>query len=104
MPSAPDKLKKRIFLVDDHPLVREWLTNLINQQPDLTVCGETESAPSAIEAIGTSRPDVAIVDISLRDSSGIELIKDIKLRHPQVTVLVLSMHDESHYAERVLRA
>src|SRR5258708_27146843 len=99
-----DKNKKRVFLVDDHPLVREWLTNLINQQPDLAVCGETESAPRALQAIAAAQPDVAIVDISLKDSSGIELIKSLKLSHPDVAVLVLSMHDESLYAERALRA
>ena len=104
MTSATDKQKKKIFIVDDHPLVREWLTNLINQQPDLTVCGETESAPCALEAIAGSKPEVAIVDISLKDSSGIELIKDLKQCQPEVAVLVLSMHDESHYAERALRA
>ena len=96
--------KKRIFLVDDHPLVREWLTNLIHQQSDLTVCGESESAPEALQAIAARRPEVAVVDLSLKDSSGIELIKDLKLRCPDVAVLVLSMHEESHYAERALRA
>ncbi len=95
---------KRIFLVDDHPLVREWLTNLINQQPKLIVCGEAESGPEAREEILALRPDVAIVDIALKDSSGIELIKDLKQSCPEVAVLVLSMHDESHYAERALRA
>jgi DNA-binding NarL/FixJ family response regulator len=99
-----DKSKKRVFLVDDHPLVREWLTNLINQQPDLAVCGESESASHALHAIAASKPDVAIVDISLKDSSGLELIKDLKESHPGVAALVLSMHDEAHYAERVLRA
>jgi len=99
---APEK--RKIFLVDDHPLVREWLTNLINQQPDLAVCGEAETAPQALAAIGQSQPDVAIVDLSLKDSSGIELIKDLRQCHPHVMVLVLSMHDESHYAERALRA
>jgi DNA-binding NarL/FixJ family response regulator len=103
MPEAAGH-KKSIFLVDDHPLVREWLTNLINQQPDLTVCGEAESRPQALQAILARRPDVAIVDISLRDSSGIELIKDLKESCPDVAVLVLSMHEESHYAERALRA
>ena len=98
------KPKRKVFLVDDHPLVREWLTNLINQQPDLAVCGETESAPRALQAIAGAQPDVAIVDISLKDSSGIELIKSLKLSHPDVAVLVLSMHDESLYAERALRA
>ena len=84
--------------------MREWLTNLIHQQPDLAVCGETESAPRALQAIAAAQPDVAIVDISLTDSSGIELIKSLKLSHPEVAVLVLSMHDESLYAERALRA
>ena len=95
---------KRVFLVDDHPLVREWLTNLINQQPGLKVCGEAESGPEAREKILALRPDVAIVDIALKDSSGIELIKDLKQSCPEVAVLVLSMHEESHYAERALRA
>ena len=104
MTLATAKPKRKVFLVDDHPLVREWLTNLINQQPDLAVCGETESAPRALQAIAAAQPDVAIVDISLRDSSGIELIKSLKLSHPGVAVLVLSMHDESLYAERALRA
>jgi len=104
MTTSPDRKKKRIFLVDDHPLVREWLTNLINQQPDLAVCGESETAPQALQAIAHSKPDVAIVDLSLKDSSGIELIKDLKQSHPNVAVLVLSMHDEAHYAERALRA
>ncbi len=96
--------RKSVFLVDDHPLVREWLTNLINQQPDLTVCGEAESAPQATRAIAALHPAVAIVDIALKDSSGIELIKDLKQSCPDVAVLVLSMHEESHYAERALRA
>jgi DNA-binding NarL/FixJ family response regulator len=96
--------KKKIFLVDDHPLVREWLTNLVNQQPDLTVCGESESAPTALSAIGTVRPDLAIVDLSLNNSIGLELIKNLQRLHPDVPVLVLSMHDESLYAERVFRA
>jgi DNA-binding NarL/FixJ family response regulator len=93
-----------VFIVDDHPLVREWLTNLINQQPDLVVCGESEGAPQAFAAIGACKPDTAIVDISLKDSSGIELIKSLKQSHPAVAVLVLSMHEESHYAGRALRA
>ncbi|HEV2211318.1 MAG TPA: response regulator transcription factor [Verrucomicrobiae bacterium] len=96
--------RKRIFLVDDHPLVREWLTNLINQQADLAVCGEAEVAAQALQAITESKPDIAIVDIALKDSSGIELIKDLKQSCADVAVLVLSMHEESHYAERALRA
>jgi DNA-binding NarL/FixJ family response regulator len=96
--------KKKIFLVDDHPLVREWLANLIHQQSDLAVCGETESAPAALSSIGAAQPDLVIVDINLKNSSGVELIKDLKKLYPQVPVLVLSMHDETLYAERVFRA
>jgi DNA-binding NarL/FixJ family response regulator len=96
--------KRKLFLVDDHPLVREWLTNLIHQQPDLVVCGEAETGPQAKEAILALKPEVAIVDIALRDSSGTELIKDLKQLCPGVAVLVLSMHEEAHYAERALRA
>ena len=94
----------RVLVVDDHPLVREWLTNLINQQPDMKVCAEAEDAPEALAVISASTPDVAIVDISLKSRSGLELIKELKLRLPAVAVLVLSMHDESLYAERALRA
>lgn len=102
MLNAPDK--KRIFLVDDHPLVREWLTNLINQQPDLAVCGEAEGAPSALSAIGAGQADLVIADLNLASSSGIELIKNLRELQPGLPVLVLSMHDESLYAERVFRA
>jgi len=84
--------------------VREWLTNLIQQQPDLIVCGESEDAPEALEKISATGPDVAIVDISLKHGSGIELIKDLKRMHPAIAVIVLSMHDERLYAERALRA
>jgi len=98
------KTKARIFLVDDHPLVREWLTNLIHQQSDLLVCGEAESAPHALEAVTKLRPEIAIVDISLKGASGIELIKNIRAVAPEVAMIVLSMHDEGLYAERALRA
>jgi DNA-binding NarL/FixJ family response regulator len=104
MPSEIERHRRTVFLVDDHPLVREWLTNLIHQQPDLAVCGEADGGPEALRAILTFKPDVAIVDISLKDSSGIELIKDLKQSCPGVAVLVLSMHEETHYAERALRA
>ena len=96
--------KIKVLLVDDHPLVREGLVNLINQQADLQVCGEASNEPQALELIRTVQPDVSIVDISLENGSGIELIKSIKAMFPAVTVLVLSMHDESLYAERALRA
>lgn len=104
MPPETGRPKKTVFLVDDHPLVREWLTNLIHQQPDLAVCGEAETGPQALSAILALKPQVAIVDITLKDSSGIELIKDLKRSCPGLAVLVLSMHEESHYAERALRA
>jgi DNA-binding NarL/FixJ family response regulator len=90
--------------VDDHPLVREWLTNLINQQADLTVCGEADSAPAALSAISARQAHLVIADLNLANSSGIELIKNLKELHPDIPVLVLSMHDESLYAERVFRA
>jgi DNA-binding NarL/FixJ family response regulator len=96
--------KIKILLVDDHPLVREWLTNLINQRPDFQVCGETGNAPEALRLIESIKPDIAIVDISLASGSGIELIKNIKASQFDVAVLVLSMHDELLYAERALRA
>ena len=91
-------------MVDDHPLVREWLANLVNQQPDLEVCGEADSAPKALEMIGVVNPEIAIVDISMGGGSGIELIKNMKANYPKVMVIVLSMHDEALYAERALRA
>lgn len=96
--------KTRVFLVDDHPLVREWLANLIDHQPDMMVCGEAESAGQALATIGDTLPDVAILDVSLDGRSGIELIKDLRLQVPQVMILVLSMHDEELYAPRALRA
>jgi DNA-binding NarL/FixJ family response regulator len=94
----------KVFLVDDHPLVRQGLTDLISRHPDLKVCGEAEQEPQALELIGRVQPDVAIVDISLENGSGIELLKSIKALYPAVKTLVLSMHDESLYAERALRA
>jgi DNA-binding NarL/FixJ family response regulator len=101
-PKAPSR--SRVLLIDDHPIVRERLAELINQELDLMVCGEAEDAYSAMEAINKTVPDIALVDISLKDSYGIELVKDIKAQHPAVKTLVLSMHDESLYAERALRA
>ena len=96
--------KIKILLVDDHPLVREGVANLINQQPDFEVCGEAASEPQALELVGQVQPEVVIVDLTLEDGSGLELIKSVKVRHPTVKMLVLSMHDESLYAERALRA
>jgi DNA-binding NarL/FixJ family response regulator len=96
--------KARVFLVDDHPLVREMLKSLIDQQPDMTACGEAEDAAKALKGIAADKPHVAIVDLSLKESSGLELIKQIKHRHPLVSQIVLSMHDEKLYAERAIRA
>lgn len=94
----------KIFIVDDHPLVREWLTNLIKQHPGFVVCGEAATAAEAVSGITTTKPDVAIVDISLRNGSGLDLIKTMKVMHPDTAIIVLSMHDERLYAERSLRA
>jgi DNA-binding NarL/FixJ family response regulator len=104
MPPPAEEHKRKIFVIDDHPLVRESLATLINQQPDLVMCGEAESASEAMAGIAASSPDAAIVDISLKNSFGIELIKDLKVSHPKVVLLVLSVHDEFLYAERVLRS
>lgn len=90
--------------MDDHPLVREWLSGLINQQPDLEVCGEAEDAAGALAGIARMMPDLAIIDISLNAASGLELIKDLCIQHPLVAPLVLSMHEEELYAERAMRA
>jgi DNA-binding NarL/FixJ family response regulator len=100
----PNKRKRRVFLVDDHPLVREWLTNLINQQADLEVCGEAENVANALNGIATTKPELAIIDITLDAGSGLELIKDIRIQHPSVAPIVLSMHEEELYAERAMRA
>src|SRR4029453_10573176 len=96
--------KSSVFIVDDHPLVREGLTNLINGQNDLIVCGEAKDSAEASDGIAKERPDVAIIDISLTNESGLELIKQLVKQFPQVALIVLSMHDEALYAERALRA
>jgi DNA-binding NarL/FixJ family response regulator len=98
------KQKYKIFIVDDHPIVRQGLAQLINQEPDFTVCGEASDIPSAVKALQMHNPDVVIVDISLGQSSGIRLIEDIMPTNPAYQILVLSMHDESLYAERCFKA
>lgn len=100
--SQPDK--RGVLIVDDHPIVRQGLTQLIDQEPDLHVCGQAEDAYQAMRAIRELTPDMVVVDISLKQTSGIELIKDIKVQYPSLPVLTLSMHDEGIYAERALRA
>lgn len=94
----------RVLLVDDHPIVRQGLTELINRQKGMMVCGEAGSAPEAMEKAASLAPDLAIVDVTLQEKSGLELIKDLKIQYPRLPVLVLSMHDETLYAERTLRA
>src|SRR5436190_1066041 len=96
--------KKKIFIVDDHPMMRDGLAQMIANESDLSVCGDAENASEALERMEKLRPDLALVDITLRSGSGLELIKDLQARLPTVAVLVISMHDESLYAERVLRA
>jgi DNA-binding NarL/FixJ family response regulator len=94
----------RILLVDDHPMVRERLAEVIQREPDLAVCGEAEDRFSAMEAIAAKKPHLAIVDLTLKRSHGMELIKDIRSQFPSVAILVVSMHDETLHAERVVRA
>ena len=94
----------RIILVDDHPVVRQGLAESINRESDLSVCAQAEDHHEALRAIETTRPDMVVVDLMLKTSSGIELIKDIHARWPHLLILVVSMHDETLYAERVLRA
>jgi DNA-binding NarL/FixJ family response regulator len=96
--------KQRIYLVDDHAIVRDGFAEIINTRPDLTVCGETDSAAQAVGAVGELHPDIVVVDLSLQGGSGLDLIKNLKTLHPQLPMLVLSMHDETLYAERALRA
>jgi DNA-binding NarL/FixJ family response regulator len=96
--------KRRVFIVDDHPLVREGLANLINGQDDLIVCGDAEDSSQAIIGIANTQPDVALIDISLKDESGLELVKNLKKQFPFIGLIVLTMHDETLYAERALRA
>lgn len=100
----PDKKASKVLLVDDHPIVRQGLAQLLEQSDDLSVCGEASSAKTALEAIESLRPDIVIVDILLKGENGIELIKKIKSQFGKLPVLVMSMYDESLYAERALRA
>ncbi|RPI63221.1 MAG: DNA-binding response regulator [Planctomycetaceae bacterium] len=101
---VPQQPAIKVFIVDDHPIIRQGLAQLIRQEPDMVYCGDAEDASDALKAIEQCQPDIALVDISLKTSNGIELIKDLRIRQPNLAILVLSMHDESFYAERVLRA
>ncbi len=103
--AAPEQAETvRILLVDDHPVVRQGIRMMLEQNPDLEISGEAESASDALDAIEQTKPDLAIIDLSLKESSGLELLKDIRIRYPEIIILVLSMRDEALYAERVLRA
>jgi len=97
-------IKSNIFIVDDHPLVREWLTVLINRTADLVVCGEAEDLNTAVAGITHSKPDLAIIDLSLGSDSGFELIRILKVESPSVATVVLSIHEEDAYAVRAIRA
>jgi DNA-binding NarL/FixJ family response regulator len=96
--------KCRVLLVDDHPIVRQGLALLIDREPDLCVCGEAESAHSAFHAIATLLPDLVVLDISLSGPDGLDVLKEIRMKTTNLPVLILSMHDESIYAERAMRA
>ena len=102
--SSNQPQRKKILLVDDHPLMRRGQADLLNREPDLEVCAEAGTALEAMEAIAKLKPDLALVDMALPDKDGLELIKDIQALHPGLPVLAMSMQDESLYAARVLRA
>jgi DNA-binding NarL/FixJ family response regulator len=96
--------KARILIVDDHPLVRERLREVIEREPDLAVCGEADDRQTALKLVETTRPDLVLLDLVLKASHGLDLIKDLRMSHPELATLVLSMHDEALYSERVIRA
>src|SRR5690606_33100092 len=103
-PSEAPRDRVGVLIVDDHPLVRQGLSSLIGQTADLFICAQAADSASALSMLDEARPDVALVDLSLRGSNGIDLIKELRRRAPQIDVLVLTMHDEVFYAERSLRA
>jgi DNA-binding NarL/FixJ family response regulator len=102
--SNPSMPRCKVFLIDDHPIVRQGLALFIDREPDLMVCGEADGATSALQAIRDAAPDFVVLDISLDGPDGLELLKTLRVRYPNLPVLVLSMHDEAVYAERALRA
>lgn len=104
LPRASRTKKRTVFVVDDHPLLRQGLALLINREDDLAVCGEAAEANGAMRAIAAAKPDILIADISLNGPDGLELLKNLRVSHPDLPVLILSMHDETIYAERALRA
>jgi DNA-binding NarL/FixJ family response regulator len=98
------RARTRIFVVDDHPMIQEWLAAFLQMQPDLEVCGHASEIRQALTQILALQPDIAVVDLFLKGGSGLDLIKDLKIHCPKVAVVVLSMHEEISYAERALRA
>jgi DNA-binding NarL/FixJ family response regulator len=104
MPAKPKTAPKRLLVVDDHPMMRTGLAQLIDNEGDLKVCAEADNAGQALNAVSKQKFDLALVDISLPDKNGLELIKDMRTLNPLLPILVVSMHDEMIYAERVLRA
>ena len=96
--------RTRVFIVDDHPIVRQGLAQMINQEADLMVCGEAEDAQNALQAVAELHPDLVLIDLSLKGGSGLDLIRALRTRQSMLPVLVVSMHDESLYVERALRA
>ena len=100
---TPKKITK-ILIVDDHPMLRMGLRELVGHEKDMGVCGEADNFNTALERVKETKPDLAIVDIALKDSNGLELVKELGTQHPDVKVLVCSMHDEKLFAERALRA
>lgn len=103
--SGPESAsRKKVLIVDDHPLLRDGLATVINQQPDLLVCGDAADARSGLAAATRLRPDVVIADLTLAEGNGLDLIKDLHAQNPKLPVLVLSMHQENLYAERAVRA
>jgi DNA-binding NarL/FixJ family response regulator len=99
-----DQMQSRLLVVDDHPMTRYGIVRLIEQQPDLVVCGEAENASRALAAIRDLKPQVVLADLTMPGGEGLEFVKDMRSLHPEIAVLVVSMHDEALYAERALRA
>ena len=104
MTAVSSDTKRKILLVDDHPLLRQGISQLIDQQTDLVTCAEAEDRAGALRVLERTQPDLAVVDLSLKEDRGLELIRDCKAMYPSLPILVLSMHDEQFYAERALRA
>ena len=103
-PKRKAATRKRVLIVDDHPVLRRGVVEMLAQEPDLTVCGEASDVHEALQAVEELKPDLVLVDITLKNSNGLELLKDLRTRWPNLPALVLSMHDETLYAERALRA